>query len=382
MRTERRCVQRKRPGGISYFQFEAGSGGIVLDASERGLAFQAADAIHHLGRSRICVSPRPEERIELNSDIVWIDRSRKAGGLRFVDQGAETAKKLRDWLRPSSGSQASEPFKEVPLPGWAVRGTREGYPEIRRLNEKPPSSPSMVVPPLRKEAAERRVAEQGPRPPLPPLFTSDLTWQEAEASSGRFVRNVATGFLIGVLLIAPVVLFEDFHLFGTLRPIIADSLIRLGEKLNGNKNLRPQGSASPLSPAQALEQSRSPSEPTANAARPETREHTHPTPNASGQNNVQIPHLATPRPKETAEHSPEHRNPHSVNDRSAQAAQLWAAVGSGDSSAEVGLARLYLKGEGVPRNCEQARILLRAAAKGRNREARRQLQKLRFSGCR
>src|SRR5207253_3765214 len=39
MRTERRCIQRKRPGGISYFEFEAGSGGIVLDASEKGLAF-------------------------------------------------------------------------------------------------------------------------------------------------------------------------------------------------------------------------------------------------------------------------------------------------------------------------------------------------------
>ena len=380
MRTERRCVQRKRPGGISYFQFEAGSGGIVLDASEKGLAFQAADAIHHLGRSRICISPRPEERIELNSHIVWIDRSRKAGGLRFLDQGAETAKKLRDWLRQSCGSQ----FEEVPLPEWAVRGTREGCPEIRRLNEKPVSSPSMVVPPLRKEAGRRRIAEQGPTPPLPTPFTSDLTrqLQEAEASSGRFVRNVATGFVIGVLLIAPVVLFEDIHLFGTLRPIIADSLIRLGEKLNGNTNLRPQGSASSVSPAQVLGQSPSPSEPTANAARPETREATHQTPSASGQNNVQIPRLATPRPKETAEHSPEHRSPHSAKDRSAQAAQLWAAVGSGDSSAEVGLARLYLKGEGVPRNCEQARILLRAAARGRNRQARQQLQKLRFSGCR
>src|SRR5437660_10909441 len=67
MRTERRCIQRKRPGRISYFEFEAGSGGIVLDASEKGLAFQAADAVHQLGSKRIFISPHPEERIELNA---------------------------------------------------------------------------------------------------------------------------------------------------------------------------------------------------------------------------------------------------------------------------------------------------------------------------
>ena len=43
MQAERRCVQGKRLGGISYFEFEAGSGGMVLDASEKGLRFQAAD---------------------------------------------------------------------------------------------------------------------------------------------------------------------------------------------------------------------------------------------------------------------------------------------------------------------------------------------------
>jgi TPR repeat protein len=53
-----------------------------------------------------------------------------------------------------------------------------------------------------------------------------------------------------------------------------------------------------------------------------------------------------------------------------------------DSSAEVDLARLYLRGEGVPRNCEQAKVLLRAAAKGGSGEARQQLKKLRARGCR
>jgi hypothetical protein len=42
--------------------------------------------------------------------------------------------------------------------------------------------------------------------------------------------------------------------------------------------------------------------------------------------------------------------------------QLWNAVGRGSVRAEVALADLYLKGESVPQNCEQAHMLLLAAS--------------------
>jgi hypothetical protein len=42
---------------------------------------------------------------------------------------------------------------------------------------------------------------------------------------------------------------------------------------------------------------------------------------------------------------------------------LWKAVGKQNPSATVLLADLYLRGDGVPRSCEQARVLLVAAAK-------------------
>ena len=41
---------------------------------------------------------------------------------------------------------------------------------------------------------------------------------------------------------------------------------------------------------------------------------------------------------------------------------LWKSVGKGNVEAEVTLSDLYLRGEGVPRSCEQARLLLRTAA--------------------
>ncbi|HWO30764.1 MAG TPA: hypothetical protein VNO32_18370, partial [Candidatus Acidoferrum sp.] len=83
------------------------------------------------------------------------------------------------------------------------------------------------------------------------------------------------------------------------------------------------------------------------------------------------------------QNSPQHSvDPHSRAGRSAFARQLWSAIGAGDSSAEVPLAELYLKGEGVPKNCEQAAVLLGAASKNGNVEAREKLRKLRKNGCR
>jgi TPR repeat protein len=43
-------------------------------------------------------------------------------------------------------------------------------------------------------------------------------------------------------------------------------------------------------------------------------------------------------------------------------AESWNAVKRGSVPAEVALANLYLKGEAVPQNCEQAHMLLLAAS--------------------
>ena len=51
-------------------------------------------------------------------------------------------------------------------------------------------------------------------------------------------------------------------------------------------------------------------------------------------------------------------NPANENDP----VELWKAVKRGSVKAEVALANLYLKGEAVPRNCEQAHMLLYAAS--------------------
>ena len=384
MRTERRGVQRKRPGGISYFEFEAGSGGIVLDASEKGLGFQAADAVHQLGPSRIWISPRPEERIELTGDVVWTDASRKTGGLRFIEAGADSSKKIRNWLGQQDESEAAGQSEGFPLPAWA----RQALGDLRHEDGPDANLRRSMAEPRAKTEVEERPVELHSIPGLPSLFTSSQPWQpqDLQTSERRVARRVATGFLIGVLAVAGVVLFDMF------RPKVGDFLIHLGERIDGSAKSQPQNSSPQPSSVQATAQPSQIKETSAvqTEAKPagsqkETSGDSASQAESPKQANPQRSDAAIPSTAETTREAPSSsRNQEAANsrqDRSAEATRLWSAVASGDSSAEVELARLYLKGEGVPRNCVQAKVLLRAAAKGGSVEARQELKKLQSRGC-
>jgi PilZ domain len=56
--------------------------------------------------------------------------------------------------------------------------------------------------------------------------------------------------------------------------------------------------------------------------------------------------------------------------------QLWTAVQGGSSKAAVELAELYIKGQDVPQNCQQARVLLLMASEKRSAVAIKRLQQL------
>jgi TPR repeat protein len=62
-------------------------------------------------------------------------------------------------------------------------------------------------------------------------------------------------------------------------------------------------------------------------------------------------------------------------------AQLWASTQAGDATAAAMLADLYLRGDGVPVDCDQARALLFVASKENNAEATKKLLGLNETGC-
>lgn len=70
----------------------------------------------------------------------------------------------------------------------------------------------------------------------------------------------------------------------------------------------------------------------------------------------------------------------SASDSAAAAAWLWKAIAKGNPQAPLRLADMYIKGDGVPRNCDQALVLLRAAADEENAAASSRLGTLYATG--
>jgi hypothetical protein len=68
-------------------------------------------------------------------------------------------------------------------------------------------------------------------------------------------------------------------------------------------------------------------------------------------------------------------------DTSEAAKWLWKSVGKQNTSAVMLLADLYIRGDGIPKNCDQARLLLAAAAKKGSDEAATKLRTLESNGC-
>jgi TPR repeat protein len=68
-------------------------------------------------------------------------------------------------------------------------------------------------------------------------------------------------------------------------------------------------------------------------------------------------------------------------DASLAAEWLWKAFAKQNEDAAVLLSDLYLKGDGVAKNCDQARVLLNAAARKGRKDATDRLSQMQSSGC-
>ncbi len=69
-----------------------------------------------------------------------------------------------------------------------------------------------------------------------------------------------------------------------------------------------------------------------------------------------------------------------ASDAAATAAWLWKATAKGNPDAPVQLADMYINGQGVPRSCELALVLLKTAAEKENARARNRLASLYATG--
>jgi hypothetical protein len=375
MEPERRHVQRKRPEGLCYIQFETESGGIAWNASEKGLGFHVVAPIRQSGPIRLCISPSPKDRIEVLGTVVWTDKSKRSGGLQFTELSADTHELIRGWLtQPAPSEIASGEFPLPPLATEEAASIRSNA-EHETLNLPPPAEVSRDA--LPERARVGTIAAPSLHDFLPSTLRESVPRERhLSVFQSRRMYSISAAFLLCVFMLMPIVLLRNF------RSDIGNSLIRLGEKLKGNGR-EPTGSPSSL-PVRSFSQDSS------NASAPAPPKGEIPSANTPEKPAPFTPVQAVPEAPDPPEtHSSElqsvrgnFKDAHTKRGRSAAAQGLWGAVGEGSITAEVALAQLYLKGDGVPRNCAQARVLLRAAAKSGNIAASHQLQGLKRSGCR
>jgi hypothetical protein len=171
----------------------------------------------------------------------------------------------------------------------------------------------------------------------------------------------------------PILLVQDF------RSEVGDALIRLGMKLKGNADSVQEVSAPESGPSTAANNGLSSRKPN-----PESPSTEVPKDQVVGpaQSDAATSALGAAQPNDSSEVSPHSKGLSRGSSRSASVQRLWSEIGKGNVSAEVELAQLYVKGDGVRKNCEQARVLLQAASKEGNTEAQHQLRNLKKSGCR
>ena len=374
MQRERRCTPRERPEELSYIQFEPGGGGIVLNASEQGLAFHLAAPLRHQGPMPVRVSPNPTQQIKLTAEIAWMDLANKSGGLRFTELTTDAQNQIRQWLTKTRESE--DPDGKFVVPSCAPKE------ETGPCSDAPNGPPD---PPLPTPALDSAMPPDADATALAiPRFSnisaialpSAPRSQEKRMPVGRprLLCSFAAAFLFSVLAFTAILFLQNF------RFEIANSLIRMGEKLRGKGDTQ---AVAPL-PAQ-ISDPRPTSTPSAPVPVPETpaNETIAPPDTAASPQTTEDTANSTDSSAADRQNSWQHStDAHSKRGRGDLARQLWSALAAGDSSAEVALAQLYLTGDGVPRNCEQARVLLRAAAKNGNAEAQLKLRKLNSSSCR
>lgn len=97
---ERRRHPRKKMGEVSYVDLlDAENGGLVLDISAAGMMLQSALRVREEEISRVRFRlPASDQWIEARAQLVWVGKSGKEAGARFLDLSDGARSKIEEWV--------------------------------------------------------------------------------------------------------------------------------------------------------------------------------------------------------------------------------------------------------------------------------------------
>jgi len=204
---ERRQFPRTTVNRLAYINLDSNNGAIVLNVSAGGLCFHSAAPVPSSETVRFWFS-EDSHRIEVDSQLAWMDEKQKTGGLRFSNLSTDARRQILDWTsqratQTATGARLAPSLSPSEFPKFNVTHSDKAVH----------ASDSIEV---RSQIAK-----------VPALVSG-------------FSAGLVFGILVSILVAAALLTHAYPREFGT-------SLIRLGERLRA----RSQGQTVPPAPQKA-----------------------------------------------------------------------------------------------------------------------------------
>src|SRR6266404_5053067 len=379
MEPDKRRFVRKRTDQLLYAEFGPDNGSILLNLSEEGCSFQSMAPVR-AEQLRFSVSVGDGRKLEGDGQMVWSDTSKKTGGMRFLNPSQELQEQVREWLEETLVT-ADGTLDPGAMESKAKRRQKKLREEARAEAELAWEEGALKAgevkpaPEIESRAAKAGVAKSAPTQVFSPdrAAYNDVALRPANFSGeGGPSEGGPRGTRRGVAAIALSTILL-MTLIGYRREL-GHLVISFGSTIAGDDQKGGAGTA--LETDSVTPNAGSDASP---AAKPAAMSGGRETPNESGAEGMTSSNEQVTRPVDapvgTAQHNATQQG---VTE---DVPSLWTAVENGDTHAEVTLAGRYVRGDALPQSCAQARVLLEAAVKRGNAEAKQKLDELRQAGC-
>ena len=348
---DRRQTPRTKLEEIAYIGMGPENGGLVLDVSDGGLSFHSVAPVQPAETIHFLLSSRGHNRIEGSGEVVWTNEMRTVCGLRFTSLSTGAREYLNNWTNQSRMPAPAREEVVSPAPPAAPL-TEESLASLSRQSETG-AEPLFAIPP----AEEFYLSEPNGK----------TLW------AGQLLLWVVYA-LIGISFLGAAYIY-GLHVGQSEIKLMSrpaeEPTISVPSPVPASTDARETSSAPPAAPSfpnvaasassSALVNTSKTNDATANTSQNSGAEGHDAA--ASGQHAQQA---AEEGKLELAAAMALLNGDNGHRDSSKAVHLLWASVANGNSEAEVILAGLYLRGDGVAKNCEQGRVLLKAATKSGN----------------
>jgi TPR repeat protein len=402
---------------LVYVELDASNGGMMLTVSEDGFSFRAVSPVRTTSRTPFSFVINGAQKLEGFGKIEWTKDDGKVAGLQFTDVTSEFLNSLRIWLAQLCSSPAppaptqSDSSPEISYRPTYHPSTKKNGDHVSAAEQQAPQQQSFERP-----VAGQRASEHLKETVVQPLTSLGLNLEQVSPEETRHSNGTARISAHPVSVAAAPVLSEWSYpeapprsrgnglviaaalvclmglaiLLYSYREVLGQTLISLGQKMSAtSETSQSQTSKTPETPKPVVE-TQQPATPAPATAVTQPPAGTQPQSGHVNDSSYSVRDNPAPaKPDSTFQDARRDsigvaagtKGTLVISNSADQIRSLWSAVSQGNTSAEVTLAKLYLIGGGVPKSCDQAKILLQAAAKKGNGEAIDKLSQISQQGC-